>query len=164
MTNHVHILATPDDESGISRMMQRVAGLFTSYYNKCDDRTGTLWDGRFKSALVDSEAYLFNCMRYIELNPLRAGMVERPGQYKWSSFLANANGYLDRVITPHARYLDLGPTKYTRCEQYSRMFDECLSAEIEDEIRNKSARGQALGGVDFVKRIAAASGTRNGGV
>lgn len=92
MTNHVHLLATPAEPGGISRMMQAIGRRYVAAFNARYRRTDTLWEGRFKSALVDSERYVLACYRYIELNPVRAGMVAAPGDYRWSSYHANADG------------------------------------------------------------------------
>ena len=90
MTNHVHLLVTPMVEHGISNMMQALGRRYVYYINKNYQRSGTLWEGRYKASLIDNERYLLTCMRYIELNPVRAKMVEHPGEYPWSSYQANA--------------------------------------------------------------------------
>lgn len=86
MTNHLHLLITPNEEQGVSKAMQMLGRYYVQYFNYCYRRTGTLWEGRYKATLIDSEAYLLTCMRYIELNPVRAGMVDHPSQYPWSSY------------------------------------------------------------------------------
>jgi len=108
MTNHVHLLITPQEKYGISRVMQDVGRKFVRHMNASYQRSGTLWEGRYKASLVDSEAYLLTCMRYIEMNPVRAGMVLHPGEYRWSSYAANGGGKTDPIITPHALYHALG--------------------------------------------------------
>lgn len=110
MTNHVHLLMTPISTGNISRLMQSLGRYYVRYINKKYDRTGTLWEGRYKSTLIDSEAYLLTVSRYIELNPVRANMVEQPGEYPWSSFRANALGVPIKLITPHEIYLRLAKT------------------------------------------------------
>ena len=107
MTNHVHILATPMTEHGVSEMMQTVGRRFVYYMNKTYKRTGTLWEGRFKSSLVDSDCYLFTCMRYIELNPVRASMVDHPSEYKWSRYHTNGLGETNSLIENHPLYVAL---------------------------------------------------------
>lgn len=104
MTNHVHVLVTPMCEYGISHLMQDLGRKYVRYINQRYRRSGTLWEGRYKSSLIDSEAYLLACMRYIELNPVRAHMVEHPGEYRWSSYACNAHGRNDRLIVPHPTY------------------------------------------------------------
>ena len=108
MTNHVHLLMTPQSKEGPSRLMQSVGRSYVRYVNATYGRSGTLWEGRFKSALVDSEECFLVCSRYVELNPVRAGMVERPGDYHWSSYRANALGFMDALISPHLLYRALG--------------------------------------------------------
>jgi len=103
MTNHVHLLVTPQVDYGVSQMMQSVGRKYVRYINYQYRRTGTLWEGRYKASLVDSENYLLTCMRYIELNPVRAGMIELPGEYRWSSYSTNGYGKEDACITS-ARY------------------------------------------------------------
>ena len=105
MTNHVHILCTPQEEGGISRMMQSIGRMYVRYYNYTYQRSGTLWEGRFKSSLVQSERYLLELYRYIELNPVRADMVDTPGEYSWSSYACNALGIQTELQTPHSEYL-----------------------------------------------------------
>ncbi|MBA8885076.1 transposase [Dokdonella fugitiva] len=105
MTNHVHLLLTPTTVGAVSRMMQQLGRGYVGYFNTAHHRSGTLWEGRFKSNLVDSERYLLTCYRYIEMNPVRAGMVEEPGAYRWSSYGHNASGGPDAIVTPHPIYL-----------------------------------------------------------
>lgn len=104
MTNHVHLLLTPKDAQSVSRMMQYLGRRFVPYINHRYGRSGTLWEGRFKSSLVQSEAYLLACARNIELNPVRAAMVARPAEYRWSSHRANAGGNTDALLRPHETY------------------------------------------------------------
>jgi putative transposase len=101
MTNHVHLLATPENPYGISHMMQDLGRKFVRYMNRRYRRTGSHWEGRFKASLVDDEAYLLTCMRYIELNPVRVGMVSHPGEYRSSSYSANATGQTPGIIDYH---------------------------------------------------------------
>nr|MBV6628678.1 transposase [Oceanococcus sp. HetDA_MAG_MS8] len=117
MTNHVHLLAIPHTDRGASNMMRRLGQRYVQYINRIYGRSGSLWEGRFRSAIVDSEAYLLSCYRYIELNPVRAGMVPHPGDYPWWSNQANANGEPNTAPTPHHLYLDLGPSAEAQREQ-----------------------------------------------
>ncbi|NLV87672.1 MAG: transposase [Clostridiales bacterium] len=118
MTNPVHLLATPLNEGALSKMMQGLGRRYVGYFNRHYQRTGTLWEGRFKSSRVDTEEYLLNCQHYIELNPVRAGMVPHPELYCWSSYCAHALGKAIRLWTPHPQYLALGATPTERCEAY----------------------------------------------
>ena len=108
MTNHVHLLVTPGETGAISRFMQHVGRRYVQHFNFLYQRSGTLWEGRYKSSLVDAENYLLTCYRYIEMNPVRAAMVREPVEYRWSSHRANALGHPDSVLTPHALYLPDG--------------------------------------------------------
>lgn len=108
MTNHVHLLLTPEFKDSISKTIQSVGRNHVTYVNHTYGRSGTLWDGRHKGSIVSSEEYLLVCMRYIEMNPVRAGMVKTPGEYRWSSYLTNSSGNGSEIITPHSSYLRLG--------------------------------------------------------
>lgn len=160
MTNHVHLLATPKTADGISRMMQTLGRLYVRYFNYTYQRTGTLWEGRFKSCLVDAEDYLLICQRYIELNPVRAGMVTAPEAYAWSSFSANGLGKTVTMWSPHEVYLSLGRTIEERAQAYRRLFDGHLDGVIVAEIREASNKGMALGSEKFKNEIELLSGRR----
>jgi putative transposase len=122
MTNHVHLLATPTTAKGISDLMQNLGRYYVWHVNQRYQRTGTLWEGRFKSELVDSELYLLQVSRYIELNPVRAFMVADPADYPWSSYQANALGKSIQLLTPHPCYLALGATAAERQRNYRGLF------------------------------------------
>jgi putative transposase len=126
MTNHVHLLATPAEPGGVSRMMQAIGRRYVACFNARHRRTGTLWEGRFKSALVDSERYVLACYRYIELNPVRAGMVAAAVDYSWSSFHANAMGRHEARIEPHAAFQQLGPDDDARRDAYRQLVEAGL--------------------------------------
>lgn len=149
MTNHVHLLATPHDAIGVPRLMQAVGHGYASWFNTRHARTGTLWEGRYRATAVEEEGYLLRCMRYIELNPVRAGLVERPGDYAWSSFRANAWGERDRLVTPHAIYRSLGRTPSDRAAAYVDICGEIVLADELARIRDASLHGWALGGATF---------------
>lgn len=153
MSNHVHLLVTPDSASGPSRMMQSVGRRYVRYFNDRHRRTGTLWEGRFRSTLVDSERYLLACSRYIELNPVRTGMVHRPGDYRWSSFRCNAHGEIDALITPHGVYRSLGARVADRRAGYRALFAEPLDAGSLDAIRDATTAGTVLGGARFRAKL-----------
>jgi putative transposase len=135
MTNHVHLLVTPGQVESIARLMQSVGRRYVQYINYSYKRSGTLWEGRYKASLIQSEQYLLTCMRYIELNPVRAGMMERPEDYKWSSYRANAHGTKDELLTPHAEYEALGTTPEQQREAYRELFKAQLNPETLTEVR-----------------------------
>jgi len=126
MRNHVHLLLTPTDPRGPARLMQRVGRRYVRYFNRRYGRTGTLWEGRFRSSIVDSERYFFTCSRYIELNPVRAGFVGAPELFRWSSYRHNALGDDDRLITPHALYRALGERDEIRRTAYRALFQQAI--------------------------------------
>ena len=128
MTNHIHFLVTPEDEDAISKTMKSVGSRYAQYINFKYKRTGTLWEGRHRSSLVQTEKYLLRCYRYIELNPVRADMVKRPEEYKWSSYGVNAWGD-NSWLVPHDEYLILGKTMDERCFTYRDLFKVELSEE-----------------------------------
>lgn len=157
MTNHVHILATPRRDHAVSRMMQSVGRRYVQYVNKRNNRTGTLWEGRYRASLVEAEAYLLTCHRYIELNPVRAhDMAATPGAYRWSSYHANALGRGDAWLTPHPLYTHLGRTPAGRQASYRALFEDTLPAEKLMEIRQSVNQGIVLGGDAFREQIEAA--------
>lgn len=160
MTNHVHLLVTPETENGISRLMQTLGRHYVRYYNYTYRRTGTLWEGRFKSCVVDAENYLLTCQRYIELNPVRAGMVAAPGDYAWSSFRANGLGRELQLWRPHPVYLALGNTPSERATAYRELFVGQLDSELLAQIRQASNQGMALGNDRFKQDIARLAGRR----
>ena len=121
MTNHVHLLLSPDDAKGCGLLMKRVGQLHSQYINRKYSRTGALWDGRYHSFVVHSERYLFNCYRYVEQNPARAKMVDRPQQYLWSSYHINSQGAASGIITAHAEYMRLGRTDRERASAYAEL-------------------------------------------
>lgn len=145
MGNHVHLLLTPADEGGPARMMQALGRRYVRYFNGRYARTGTLWEGRYRSTLVDSHSYFFACSRYIELNPVRARIVEHAAQYPWSSFHHNANGERDPLLTPHALYRGLGARPAERRAAYGALFEEHLGDDALGAIRRATNAGTVLG-------------------
>lgn len=129
MHNHVHLLVTPARAGGVSRMMHMLGSWYVRYFNRTHGRSGTLWEGRFWSCVIQSPRFFFAVSRYIELNPVRAGMVAHPGDYVWSSYRMNALGYPIKLLTPHAEYLGLGPTPEHRQDAYRRLFSHDLSQD-----------------------------------
>ncbi|XKE47212.1 transposase [Halomonas organivorans] len=146
MTNHVHLLATPRGEpDGISGMMKALGQRYAQYFNRRHGRTGGLFEGRYHSSLITESRYLFACYRYIELNPVRAGMVADPAAYRWSSYLANALGHRDPLVSPHQEYQALADQPARRCEQYRHLFPTELPDGLLNEIRVQTRRGKPLG-------------------
>lgn len=153
MTNHIHILCTPYKEGAISKMMQSIGRMYVRYYNVTYQRSGTLWEGRFKSNLIQSEKYLLELHRYIELNPVRANKVDEPSAYRWSSYACNALGVKTTLQKPHPLYLALGKTKKKRLERYRELFKSHLSDERLKDIRDSINKGLALGNEQFTMKI-----------
>jgi putative transposase len=149
MTNHVHLLMTPEVAGAVARTIQSLGRRYVGYFNATYRRSGTLWEGRYKSCLVDSERYLLACYRYIELNPVRAAMVEVPGDYAWSSYRANAQGRADRLVSPHDEYARLGTTVDERCAAYRALFLEAIGEDRMSEIRAYVQQQRALGASRF---------------
>jgi len=160
MTNHVHLLMTPTTEDGISKMMQALGRQYVRYFNFTYKRSGTLWEGRYKSCVVDAENYLLMCQRYIELNPVRANMVEHPADYKWSSYVSNGSGKKTALWTPHPVYISLGNTIEERTRCYRETFKGHLDNQILGQIRNLTNQGMALGSERFKQEIERLSGRR----
>ena len=162
MTNHVHLLLTPHRPDGASLLMKHLGQRYVQYVNRVYERSGTLWEGRFRSSIVQAETYLLRCHRYVELNPVRAGMVGTPGAYRWSSFGANALGHRDELITPHPIFLALGPDNANRRAAYLDLFRGALEPMELEEIRTSANAGYALGNERFRKEMAVALGRRAG--
>ena len=160
MTNHVHLLATPGTSHGISKMMQVLGRHYVRYFNYTYQRTGTLWEGRFKSCVIDAEDYLLACQRYIELNPVRAKMVKSPADYRWSSFHSNAGGKPAGLWTPHPVYLRLGLSQEQRAKHYRELFVQPMETVELNTIRTATNQGLALGNTRFKDQIEALTGRR----
>lgn len=160
MANHVHLLATPETDTSLPRTLQSVGRRYVQHFNHTYSRTGTLWEGRYKATLIDSEVYLLTCMRYVELNPARAGMVAHPGDYPWSSYRANAQGEADALVTPHALYRCLGRTADERQAAYRLLFRAQLAKTDVDAIREATNKSWALGNDRFRDKIELLSGRR----
>ena len=156
MTNHVHLLLTPDDDLASARMMQAVGRRYVRYVNDRYRRTGTLWEGRYKSSIVDSERYLLVCSRYIELNPIRAEMVADPSQYRWSSYRHNAYGESDELITSHPLYHALGRDALDQQSAYRALFSAHLDTQTLEAIRDATNNSTVLGNERFREQIEAA--------
>lgn len=153
MTNHIHLLVTPRCSEAISRMLQYLGRRYVMYINNTRGRSGTLWEGRHKGSVISEEDYLLACYRYIELNPVRAGMVSRPGEYPWSSYRGNAVGEEDSLITHHECYLALGRTADERCSAYRDLFGHHSEGVRVQDIRAALQTGTPLGNDSFRERI-----------
>ncbi len=160
MTNHVHLLLTPHNPDSISRCMQYLGRYYVRYFNYRHRRSGTLFEGRFKSSIVQSRRYLLACQRYIELNPVRAGMVGDPADYTWSSYRAHAFGRTAKMWQPHPEYLALGNTAPSRRSAYRRFFAEQLPAKLITDIRDALNTGLVLGNDRFRQEVEELTGQR----
>ncbi len=140
MTNHFHLLATPRSESSIPQLMQRLNLAYSTYYNRERQRVGTLWTGRYRALLIGDERYWLTCLRYIELNPLRAGMVESATEYAWSSYKAHAFGRGPDWLVPHPLYLSLGTTNEERQAAYRAICQQPVNPEESLRIRHGALR------------------------
>ena len=155
MTNHVHLLVTPHTENGIGKMMQMLGRYYVQYLNYSYKRSGTLWEGRYKATLIDSKQYLLTCMRYIELNPVRAqGMAEHPADYPWSSYHCNALGKHNPIITPRREYQRLGATDQGRQAAYRQLFRARIPEKTLTAIRDATNKAWVLGDNRFKAKIA----------
>lgn len=156
MTNHIHLLASPEFDTSIGKVFQSIGRRYVQYFNFAHQRTGTLWEGRYRATIVDSEQYLLTLMRYIELNPVRAGIVHHPGDYPWSSYHFNAQGEVGLNVdwlAPHEEYMRLGRNEAERQHAYRQLFESLISDNDLAEIRECTHKSWALGGEQFKKRI-----------
>ena len=161
MTNHVHLLCTPRQANAVSSMMQALGRRYVCYFNHVYRRSGSLWEGRYKSCLVQEERYLMEVYRYIELNPVRAGMVGAPGEYRWSSYPVNAEGKSSELCSSHPEYLAQGNSPSERRENYRALFaDHIENAELLKEIRGNTNKGLAIGHDKFKDDIEKITGRR----
>ncbi len=160
MTNHVHLLLTPSDETGVSRLIQSLSSYYVRYINMTYGRTGTLWEGRYKSSLVDGENYFLVVSRYIEMNPVRASMVTHPSEYPWSSFRRNALGISIKLITPHFCFQKLGKNNEERCQAYHSLFKHKIPELTLSEIRDSINKAWVLGDGKFKSQIEEQTGRR----
>ncbi|MDP3352101.1 MAG: transposase [Hydrogenophaga sp.] len=153
MDNHFHLLLTPDTGEGVPLMMQAVGRRYVRYFNDRQQRTGTLWEGRYKSTLIQTDRYLLACMAYLDLNPVRAGMVSDPKQFVWSShrhFIGQTN---DRRVTPHPLFWSLGNTPFAREAAYTELVRAGLAVDAQEAITHATLHGWALGDADFVETL-----------
>jgi putative transposase len=155
MTNHVHLLVTPSSTEGCQAMMKGLGQRYAQYFNRTYGRSGPLWDGRYYACVAESSFYVLACYRYIELNPVRAGLVARPNEYAWSSYRANAEGRNDRLTTPHPEYLALGLGTESRLRAYCRLFGQALDSSLIGDIRASTIGGYPLASDRFKAEIEA---------
>lgn len=160
MTNHVHLLLTPAAAEGASVLMKHLSQRYVQYINRSYRRSGTLWEGRFRSCLTQSERYVLACYRYIELNPVRAGMVQHPADYRWSSYRANALGSMEALVAPHEQYLRLGADEAGRLAAYRSLVAETLDPSLTGEIRRATNGNVGLGNQRFQQQIEQTLGRR----
>ena len=162
MTNHTHLLMTPDSKEGISRVMQSLGRRYVQHINRTYQRCGTLWESRHKGSLVDAEHYLLACYRYIELNPVAAQIVDHPGAYRWSSYSTNAYGKCNSLITPHPVFLELGASAKIRQKHYRELFFSSLGKDVIHAIRTAAQFSTPLGNERFKEQINKANGQKIG--
>lgn len=155
MTNHVHLLLTPECGDSVGRLFQSIGRHYVRYINETYQRQGGLWEGRYKCNVVESQSYLLTCMRYIELNPVRAGLVDHPAKYRWSSYAANALGVTNAVLTMQAEYAALGSLPGDRQAVYRALFDGASDADELTLLRRALQTGTPLGNEKFKAEIEA---------
>lgn len=160
MTNHVHLLVTPSQKSSVAILMKSLGQRYVQYVNRIYQRSGTLWEGRYRSCIAQQERYLLLCQKYIELNPVRAGLVAHPGEYQWSSYRANAQEEESDLLSPHPLFMNLGRTCAARLAAYRALFRSALSSEIADEITNATNGNFALGDERFKAEVEKTLGCR----
>lgn len=153
MTNHVHLLVEPSTKEGLAEMMQSLGRKYVQYINQTHKRTGTLWEGRFKSSVISKDEYFLACCRYIELNPLRAKIAQNPADYPWSSFKLKTEGKNNNILDEDAFYLDLGDTQKQRQLSYQSLFLDDISAEELNLIRNRTQKCGIIGNIEFVNKV-----------
>jgi len=158
MPNHVHLLTTPSDENGLSTLMRDLGQRYVQYVNRTYGRSGTLWEGRYRSCLAESARYVLACYRYIELNPVRAALTDSPGKYRWSSFRGNSGGGNDPLLTAHPEYLALGQGPATQQQAYLDLFEVALEQPLVDRIREATNGGYPLSSAQFQSNLVLPTG------
>ncbi|MDO9277187.1 MAG: transposase [Polaromonas sp.] len=153
MDNHFHLLATPETQEGLSQLMQAVGRSYVRYFNNRHGRSGTLWEGRYKSTLIETDRYLLACMVYIDLNPVRAGMVAEPAQYPWSSHRHFIGQGVDKLVTPHALLWNLGNTPFAREAAYRELVLAGVSPQQQEALTHAALSGWALGSETFLNSL-----------
>jgi putative transposase len=153
MTNHIHLLVTPAKDKSVSKFMHAVNSHYVPYFNFTYGTSGSIWEGRFKASLINNEQYLLTCMRYIELNPVRARMVKTPRDYRWSSYKSNAIGNYNPLLTHHNLYRSLGIDTKSRLAAYRSLFDTYIDDGVLMDIRNCCQTGTPLGNKSFKEKV-----------
>ena len=153
MSNHFHLLATPETAQAIPQMMQAVGRRYVRYFNQRQARTGTLWEGRYRSTLIQTDRYLLACMAYIDLNPVRGGLVAEPGDYRWSSYAHYVGRHNDKLVSPHPLYWELGNTPFSREAAYAQLVQAGITEEQRQALTDSALRGWALGEPDYVVEL-----------
>ena len=153
MDNHFHMLATPATADGLPQLMQAVGRRYVRYFNDRQGRTGTLWEGRYRSTVIDTERYLLACMAYIDLNPVRAGLVREAADYPWSSHAHYAGQRADRLVTPHALFWTLGNTPFSREAAYAALVAQGIAPGQQEALTRAALGGWALGDESFVANL-----------
>jgi putative transposase len=153
MTNHFHLLATPAEQDGLPMMMQAVGRRYVRYFNDRQSRSGTLWEGRYRSTLIDSDRYLLACMAYIDLNPVRAGLVREARDYLWSSHRHYIGQRSDKLVSPHSLFWALGNTPFAREAAYADLVRGGLALSMQADLTRSVLSGWALGSPDFVAEL-----------
>ena len=153
MDNHFHLLATPATAEALPLMMQAVGRSYVRYFNQRHARSGTLWEGRYRSTLIETERYLLACMVYIDLNPVRAGMVAQPGAWQWSSHAHYLGQRIDKLVTPHALYWALGNTPFAREAAYAGLVQAGIGSGDQAALTDAALSGWALGDAEFVAEL-----------
>ena len=160
MTNHVHLLLTPSAVEACTSLMRDLGQRYVQYFNRHYGRTGTLWEGRYRSFIAESARYVIGCYRYIELNPVSAGMVRGPADYPWSSYAANAGLRSDRLVTAHPEYLALGNDPESRHASYARLVEDGVEPTLLQQIREATENGYPLASDAFKAELAARLGRK----
>ena len=160
LEDHLHLLSTPNTAGGLSRMIQALGRQYVRFFNQQNQRSGTLWEGRYRSCLVQPEGYLLKVYRYIELNSVRKEYVSKPSDYNWSSYQINAQGKPSALCKPHTEYLKLGESKEERSEKYQEMFEQSSREDLLEEIRDSTNKGLAIGDESFKMKVEKMTGRR----
>ena len=160
MPDHVHILATPTNTDSVSRTVQSIGRNYVQYYNECYGGSGTIWEGRYRATVIDARHYLLTCSRYIELNPVRNGLVERVQDYRWSSYAHNALGKTDEMLSEAREYKRLGDNPGERASEYRKLFRQKLDPQLVQQITESTLKGWVLGDSRFAQKIEKLSGRR----
>ena len=153
MDNHFHLLLTPQTEDGLPQLMQAVGRSYVRYFNTRHGRTGTLWEGRYRSSLIETESYLLSCMAYIELNPVRGGLVGDPAQHPWSSYRHLIGQRSDKLVSPHALFWGLGNTPFAREAAYAQMVQAGITVQRQSELTRSVLTGWTLGSPQFLQSL-----------